>query len=228
MIHRVPAWQLRRRSSPGRLGDATTQIVGGSAQLASTALATVTAASSAGLITLSSTLAASIPVAGAVVAVGVLVYGLLHNTRGLQQDAETTAAVNQGEAYMKANLTAWQASSKSLANQVQALQNYDNAWAAIVKFCGQPSEGSPGQRCISERSPGGIYPYQTWYRDPIANDPLAGAVDRAAAAAAAASIDPAAVATAPGSTAAAPGSSSPTALWLTAAALIAAGLVVLD
>lgn len=224
MIYRVTT--LRHRRPTGRLGDATTQIVGGSAQAASTALATVAAASSAGLITLSATLAASIPVAGAVIAVGTLVYGLLHNTRGLQQDAETTAAVNQGEAYMKQNLAAWQASSKSLANQAQALQNYDQAWQAIVKFCGQPSEGSPGERCISERSPSGIYPYQTWYRDPIANDPLAGAVDQAAAAAIAASIDPATVATATGSGPSPAGNSA--SLWLFAAALIAAGLVVLD
>jgi hypothetical protein len=214
MIHRSTT--IRRRAP--RLGDVTTQIVGGSTQVAGTALATVQAASSAGLLTLSTTLAASIPIAGAVIAVGTLIFSLLHNSRGLQQDAETTAAVNQGEAYMKQNLAAWNASSKSLANQQQALQNYDAAWSAILKFCGQASEGSPGERCISERSPGGIYPYQTWYRDPIANDPLAGAVDRAAAEAAAVNIDPAAITT----TASAP--NSRLILYL-ALALVAAGLV---
>jgi hypothetical protein len=216
MIHRSTT--IRRRAP--RLGDVTTQIVGGSTQIAGTALATVQAASSAGLLTLSGTLAASIPIAGAVIAVGTLIFSLLHNSRGLQQDAETTQAVNQGEAFMKQNLAAWQASSKSLANQTQALQNYDAAWQAIVKFCGNPAEGSPGERCISERSPTGIYPYQTWYRDPIAKDPLAGAVDRAAAEAIAASVDPATVATS-GPTS----SNSPLLLFL-AVGLIAASLVV--
>lgn len=190
MLHTLTA---APRTRPARLGDTTSQIVGSSAQLASASLATVSAASSAGLITLSGTLAASIPVAGAVIAVGVVIFSLLHNSQGLMQDAETTQAVNNGEAYMKQNLAAWNASSKSLANQAQALTNYDNAWQAIVNFCSQASMGSPGQRCISEREPTGIYPYKTWYRDPIANDPSAGLVDKAAAAAAAVNMDPATI-----------------------------------
>jgi hypothetical protein len=182
MIHQV------RRSSiaelallPPRLGDTTTAIVGGAAQTTGAALSVVSGAASAGLITLSGTLAASIPVAGAVVAVGLLVYSLLHNSRGLAQDAETTAAVDKGEAYMRQNLAAWNASSKSNANEAQALLNFDQAWQAIVNFCSQASEGTPGQRCISERQRGGVYDYFKLYRDPISNDPLAGAVDRALA-----------------------------------------------
>jgi len=183
MIHSVS------RSPRPRLGDTSTQIVGGSAQLASATLATVQAASTAGLITLSSTLAAAIPVAGAVVAVGVIVFSLLHNSRGLQQNVETTHAVDQGEQVMKQNLGAWNNSAKSLATQAQAIQNFDDAWTAIANFCGRESEGSPGQRCISERQRGGKYDYFAWYRDPIANDPHAGDVDRAAAAASAANLD---------------------------------------
>jgi hypothetical protein len=176
MIHTVTVRRVPR------LGDTTTQIVGGTTQLATAGLATVQAAASAGLLTLGAA-ASAIPVAGAVIAVGTLIFSLLHNSRGLQQDAETTAAVNQGEALMKNNLAAWNGSNKSLATQAQALQNFDSAWQAIVNFCGQASEGSPGQRCISERQRGGLYDYYALYRDPIANDPDAGAVDRAAAAA---------------------------------------------
>jgi hypothetical protein len=174
-----------------RLGatDTTTQIVGGGAQLASATLATVQAASTAGLITLSSTLAAAVPIAGAVIAVGVIAYSLLHNSRGLQQNVETTNAVNQGEQVMKANLAAWNTSAKSYATQAQALQNFDDAWNAIVNFCSRASEGSPGQRCISERQRGGIYDYPKAYRDPISSDPSAGLVDKAAAAASSANID---------------------------------------
>ncbi len=120
---------------------------------------------------------------------------------------------------MKQNLAAWNASSKSLANQAQALSNYDNAWQAIVNFCSQASMGSPGQRCISEREPTGIYPYKTWYRDPIANDPSAGLVDKAAAAVTAAAMDPATIQTSSG--ASATPAASPSANWL----LIAGGLV---
>lgn len=190
MIHRVT---YRR---PGRLGDTTTAIVSGASKLATTGLSTVTAASSAGLLTLGATAAAAIPIAGAVIAVGTLVYSLFHNSLGLQQDADTTAAVNQGMTLMANNLAAWNASNKSLATQAQCLQNFDQAWQAIVNFCGQASEGSPGQRCISERQRGGKYDYFAAYRDPIANDPQAGAVDRAAAAAAAAAAQAAAVPTA--------------------------------
>jgi len=181
MTHRIcPCQPARRTHSRQRIGDTTTQIVGGGAQLASASLATVQAASAAGLLTLSGTLAAAIPVAGALVAVGLIAFDLLHNSRGLQQDAETTTAVNRGEALMRQNLAAWNASAKSLATQAQALKNFDDTWQAIVNFCGQPSEGSPGQRCISERQRGGLYDYFKLYRDPIAADPYAGAVDQAA------------------------------------------------
>ena len=89
--------------------------------------------------------------------------------------------MNQGEVIMKANLAAWNNSPKSFATQAKALQNFDDAWNAITNFCGRASEGSPGQRCISERQRGGITDYFAWYRDPIANDPSAGLVDKAAA-----------------------------------------------
>jgi hypothetical protein len=193
MIHTV-----RRSSSyatSARLGavDNTTQIVGTTASVADAGLGVTAAAASSGLITLGATAAAAIPVAGAVIAVGVLIYSLLHNSRGLQQDAETTAQVNKAAVYMQSNLDAWNASDKNLASQAQALANFDAAWEAIVNFCGQASEGSPGQRCISERQRGGKYDFFSYYRDPIANDPAAGAIDRqlaADAAAAAAAANP--------------------------------------
>ncbi len=162
--------------------DSTTQLVGGGAKLATTALSTVQAASAAGLLTLGGTLAAAIPVAGAVISVGLLVFSLLHDSRNAAQKVETTAAVNKGEALIKQNLAAWQASAKSLATQAQALQNFDDAWNAIVAFCGNGNEGAPGQRCVSERQRGGKYDYFALYRDPIASDPAAGLVDQAAAA----------------------------------------------
>jgi hypothetical protein len=177
MIRTAPT---RRR---GRLGDATDQIVGQTATIASTGVASIAAlaAPSVGLITLSTTLAAAIPIAGALIGVGVLIYSLLHNSRGLQQNDETSRMAEKAIAYMQQNLAAWNGSNKSLANQVQALANFDNAWEALKNFCLNGNEGDPGQRCVSERQRGGKYDCFVTLRDPIANDPQAGAIDRAAA-----------------------------------------------
>lgn len=177
------------RSAPSRrLGDASSVLVAQGAQIGGAALSTVgvLASSSVGVITLSSTLAAAIPVAGAVIAVGVIIFSLLHNSRGLQQNVETTQMVNKAAVYMQSNLDAWNASSKNFATQAAALKNFDDAWQAVLNFCGQASEGSPGERCISERQKGGKYDFFSYWRDPIANDPHAGDPDRAAVVAAAA------------------------------------------
>ncbi len=173
-----------------RLGDTATSSVGLATSVTGTGLSTTLALATpaVGLISLSATAAAAIPIAGALLAVGVLVFSLLHNSRGLQQDAETTAIVNKAQTYMQQNLAAWNASNKSLANQTLALKNFDDAWQVVMNFCSQPSEGSPGQRCISERQRGGIYDYFAAMRDPISNDPQAGAIDRQVAAQQAAGI----------------------------------------
>jgi hypothetical protein len=171
-----------------RLRDATSVDVSTGATIAGTALSTTAAAASAGLITLGTTAAAAIPIAGAVLAVGVLVYSFLHNTRGLQQNVETTTVVNQAATLMQQNLDAWQASSKSYSTQAAALAQFDSLWAQVIKFCSQASEGSPGERCISERQRGGKYDFFSYYRDPIVNDPHAGDPDRTAEAASTAAV----------------------------------------
>jgi hypothetical protein len=198
-----------RRIRQARLGDATTQMVAGGAGIAGAGLATVQAAASAGLITLGTTAAAAIPVAGAVIAVGTLIYGLLHDSRAGQQKLE-----------MQQNLAAWNASDKSNANQAQALQNFDAAWQSIVNFCSQASEGNAGKRCISERQRGSQYDYFAAYRDPIANDPAAGRVDAAAAAQASASNAPAFL-----TTAGTPAAGGNLAYLLIPAAIITAAMV---
>lgn len=183
------------RPQPARLRDATSVDVSMGATIVGTALSTTAAlaAPAVGLITLSATAAAAIPIAGAVIAVGVLVYSFLHNTRGLQQNVETTAVVNQAAELMQKNVDAWRGSSKSYSTQAAALAQFDALWAQVIKFCSQASEGSPGERCISERQRGGKYDFFGYYRDPIANDPEAGAPDRAAAAAAASAASTASV-----------------------------------
>jgi hypothetical protein len=220
-----------------RLGDATLTDLSTGAKVATSALSLTTAASSAGLITLGATATAAIPIAGAVIGVGVLIYSFLHNSVGLQQDADTTAEVNKAAVLMQQNLDAWNASTKSYSTQTAAEANFDSLWSQVLVFCGNPAEGSPGQRCISERQRGGKYDFFSYYRDPIANDPDAGAPDRAAAAAAAAasaSVASTAAQIASGSsapqgtapaTAPAPLSLSGLPAWLIPAAIVAAIVV---
>jgi hypothetical protein len=63
--------------------------------------------------------------------------------------------------------------SPTCADQRAALDAFDAAWAWVSgpTGCGQAALGSAGQRCISERKPGGIYDATAANRNPIANDP---------------------------------------------------------
>lgn len=89
-------------------------------------------------------------------------------------DTATTLIVNGLEQQLKNLDAAYFAEvNPSCADQRAALDAYDNAWAWLQSpaACGAPSYGSAGNRCISDRVPGGKYPWQTYYRDPIATDP---------------------------------------------------------
>lgn len=59
---------------------------------------------------------------------------------------------------------------RPLSLQREALANFDQIWGALVNACSNPALGSAGQRCISERQPGGKYDFTSYYRTPIAND----------------------------------------------------------
>jgi hypothetical protein len=98
------------------------------------------------------------------------------NSIQLSHDADTaTTLIVNGLATQLANLDAAYLAENppSCADQRAALDAYDQAWAWLQSpaACGNPSYGSAGNRCISDRAPNGIYPWQTYYRDPIANDP---------------------------------------------------------
>lgn len=97
----------------------------------------------------------------------------------LSHDADTaTTLIVNGLAQQLQNLdNAYLAEPPSCASQRAALDAYDQAWLWLQSpaACGNPSYGSAGNRCITDRAPGGPVPWQTYYRDPIANDPrLAG------------------------------------------------------
>ncbi len=98
------------------------------------------------------------------------------NSIQLSHDADTaTTLIVNGLATQLQNLDdAYLAEpDPSCADQRSALDAYDQAWAWLQSpaACGNPSYGSAGNRCISDRAPGGEYPWATYYRDPIANDP---------------------------------------------------------
>ena len=94
-------------------------------------------------------------------------------------DTATTLIVNGLAQQLQNLLNAYMAEpNPSCADQRAALDAYDNAWLWLQspQACGNPNFGQAGNACISDRAPGGKYPWQSYYRDPIANDPrLAGA-----------------------------------------------------
>jgi hypothetical protein len=97
------------------------------------------------------------------------------NSIQLSHDADTaTTLIVNGLAQQLQNLdNAYFAEPASCANQRAALDAYDQAWLWLQSpaACGNPGYGAAGNRCISDRAPGGPTPWQSYYRDPIANDP---------------------------------------------------------
>lgn len=72
-------------------------------------------------------------------------------------------------------LVGWQAlpqSSKVPATQEYFVNLYGVLWQNLVSACSSPSLGTAGQNCISDRSPGGKYPWATYYLAPIQNDTI--------------------------------------------------------
>jgi len=102
--------------------------------------------------------------------------GAWMNSIQLSHDADTaTTLIVNGLAQQLSNLDSAYLSEQapSCADQRAALDAYDQAWLWLQspQACGNPSYGSAGNACITDRAPGGKYPWQTYYRDPIADDP---------------------------------------------------------
>lgn len=116
--------------------------------------------------------AAAVPVIGAAVVGVTLALMLIFSRKGPKQKVATTQIVDAVEPELKKNIDAYFAGPRTLSSQAQALQNFDAGWQYVLENCGIPEMGEPGQRCISERGPGGRFPWFAWYRDPIANDAL--------------------------------------------------------
>lgn len=138
------------RSRYGRMGDATSALISGGIS-AGVSLATSAAS-------------------------------LWMNSIQLSHDADTaTTTIVNGLASQLSNLVQAYLSqpNPTCADQRAALDAYDQAWQWLQspQACGNPSYGSAGNRCISDRATGGKYPWATYYRDPIANDPRVAGCD---------------------------------------------------
>lgn len=134
--------------------------------------------------------ALAVPIIGAAIAGVTLAISLFlnRNAQYFGEESATTQIVNQAETLLKQNLAAWQSLSstdKTLANQTQALANFDGVWNQVVQACsntaystGSDSTGqSPGARCVADRAGvshggNGKYDWYAYYRDPIANDQI--------------------------------------------------------
>jgi hypothetical protein len=128
----------------------------------------VAVATSTGLIT-ASTAGAIVPFIGPAI-VGITLLIGLFTKRGAQKEG-TTKIVNDAEPLLKQNLQAWNSSSKTVAEQQQALSNFNAVWQQVVASCDIDAYGAPGDWCVNDRKRGGKWDWFSYYYDPIANDP---------------------------------------------------------
>jgi len=158
--------------------------------------------STAGLLTAAGVIQ-GVPVAGQIIGAALAITAVVASFfKGCGQTCIlTTQEVNQVEPYMQQNLAQYLAAPVSATTQQEALNNFDQLWQGVVKYCQQPSMAAAGKACISDRQSGscayktsaggwqqtnGVWSYTypgannsgstcwNWfvgYRDPIANDP---------------------------------------------------------
>lgn len=82
-----------------------------------------------------------------------------------------TQYVDDLERQLAANRDAYLSSTRTPASRQAALLYFDQQWAWLQSSdaCGSKLLGRAGQSCIADRSRSGPYPWERFYRDPIAN-----------------------------------------------------------
>lgn len=120
----------------------------------------------------------TIPIIGAAIAGVTFAITAFLNRKRPKQKVATTQIANETEQHMLANLRAWESSEKTLLDQQQALQNFDDLWGAMVAEVSQEAYGPPGEWAVTDRArepiSGDHLPGVDWfqlYRDPIELDP---------------------------------------------------------
>ena len=82
-----------------------------------------------------------------------------------------TDLTNSLEPLLAANRDSYLSGPHTVARQQAALLYFDQQWAWLKssQACGSRALGSAGTACIADRSRGGRWQWETYYRDPIAN-----------------------------------------------------------
>ena len=167
-----PGWTPRRG-----FGDAASEAAQATQLGGSLASSTIGAISAAGVATTIPSL--TIPLIGVGVAAVTIAIALIKNSGCGDTCIIASNDANKIEPLLLQNLNGYMNGPRTVASQQQALQNFDEIWAALVQACSNPALGNAGKRCISDRQAGACH-YGTspncwnWfvgYRDPIQNDP---------------------------------------------------------
>lgn len=82
--------------------------------------------------------------------------------------------VDDMEPLLQYNRETYLAGPHTLSRRDTAILYFDQqfAWLKSSAACGNKLLGASGKKCISERTRDGVWPWETYYRDPIVNTPL--------------------------------------------------------
>lgn len=119
----------------------------------------------AGIALSTATAAWAVPVIGGVAFAAVMILSWMRK-RGAQKVA-ATQIVDEAEPLLAQNLDAFRSGPQTSSTRAAALRNFDDVWAFVQAECGRRELGAAGERCISERQPGGVWDWFAAYRVPI-------------------------------------------------------------
>jgi len=119
-----------------------------------------------------STASWAVPVVGAAAAAVTLAISAILNRRGPKQKLLTTGIVDDLEQQLENNVSAYLQGPRTRASQIVHLQLFDDAWFWLhsAEACGSAELGNPGKACLADRAREGRWPWEVYYRDPIALD----------------------------------------------------------
>jgi hypothetical protein len=184
-----PDWRPRLGQSDQTQQQRDAQIVGGATTAAGGILAAFNASTKSGeaqgaAVAAAGIITATCPICAPFVPIGLALATLIIGEfSGCGQSCTLTSqAADKIEKLLQQNKDAYFAipdGQRTKSVQAVALANFDNTWAKLVQYCGNPSFGSAGQRCVTDRQRGACRiktpDGQCWdwfkgYYDPIAND----------------------------------------------------------
>lgn len=100
--------------------------------------------------------ALAVPLIGVAIAGVALAIGLWMNRLGPKQKIATTKIAEEAIGLWQDNLSAWENSNKTTAEQQQCIANFWNIYNSWVSACSADQMGEPGHRCLEERLPAGF------------------------------------------------------------------------